>query len=106
MSGEARVNDSICLHHDGSGNSSITIGGDLTGPAGPVATIDLYSEADPALRWDGAQVLRLAADFSGNLSTFTGRFTLGSFISVIDSSPVFTPITGGINANGTLTVTP
>jgi hypothetical protein len=105
MSGGARVTDSVCLHHTGSSNSSIAIGGTFTGPAGAVAKIDLYKETNPATSWSGAEILKLAADYSGSdgLPTLRSRFTLGSFISGSASSPEFTLITGyGIGADGTL----
>jgi hypothetical protein len=100
MSDRARVSDSVCLHHNGNGNSSITIGGNFTG-SDLVATIDLYSDTDPATSWPGEQLLKRAAGFTGNLPT--DRFTLGYFISIVNSVPDFTSITGySIGADGKL----
>jgi hypothetical protein len=89
MSGGARVsvNNAVCLDYN-----SITIGGNFTGPTGPVAQIDLKGSAS---NWSGKAVLKLADSYSGNLATLKSRFTLGNFDS--------TPITGYvIDNNGTL----
>jgi hypothetical protein len=95
MSGEARVNvnNAVFLSSD---SSSITIGGDFTGAAGPVAMIDLTGNSS---NWLGKAVLDLASGYSGNLPALKSRYTLGSFIS----SGVATPITGCVIADdGTL----
>jgi hypothetical protein len=117
MSGGARVNvnNSVCLY-DYTGSSSypsITIGGDFSGPAGPVAQIDLMVNNDtPWSTWLGLQVIK--TDYSGDLAVLRNRFTLGNFIGQTYSSGSYTyptwPITDTgyeIGSDGTLrAVTP
>jgi hypothetical protein len=88
MSGGARVNGDNAVYLDTSGYSSVTIGGDFTGPAGSVATIDL---AGSASNWLGKAVLKPANGYSGNLFVLKSRFTLGDFIGEPGSG---SPITG------------
>jgi hypothetical protein len=85
MSDEARVNvnNALCLEYSGASSySSVTIGGDFTGPDGPVAKIDLNGGDG---NWLGKTVLKLS--YSGNLAVLKRRFILGSF-------SVSLPITG------------
>jgi hypothetical protein len=96
ISGEARVNvnNPVCLvYGNASLYSSVIIGGDFTGSAGPVAKIDL--NVAPS-NWLGKEALMLANDFnSGILADLKDRFILGNFAS--------TPITGyAIDIDGTL----
>jgi hypothetical protein len=105
MSGGARVNanNPVCLYS----SSFITIGGDFSGPGGPVARIDLYAEnATPWSNWIGHPVIKLKSGYTGDLTTLGSRFTLGNFIGRTDSGGSYTysswPITGYINVEGNL----
>jgi hypothetical protein len=101
MSGGARVNvnNPVCLYADDSDCSSLTIGGEFTGPAGPVAMIDLYAFSNPIDLWPGKAVLKLG--YNGDLSLLRDRFTLGNFVS----GDTTTPIIGyEIAPNGTLSL--
>jgi hypothetical protein len=83
ISGEARIhtNNTVSLTYDLNDDySSITIGGDFTGPAGPAAKLDLFAVSDPASRWPGKAILKLAEGYSGNFSALKDRFILGNFI--------------------------
>jgi hypothetical protein len=117
MSGGARVNvnNPVCLYYSFSSSSypSITIGGDFSGPTGPVAQIDLQADNDtPWSTWLGHQVIK--TDYSGNVAVLRNRFTLGNFIGRTGSSGSYTypntPITDTgyeIGSDGTLrAVTP
>jgi hypothetical protein len=121
MSGRARVNvnNPVCLSYvyDFSSSfyysSTITIGGDLNGPAGPVAQIDLQADNNtPWSTWLGLQVIK--TDYSGNVAILRNRFTLGNFIAQRFSGGSYTysttPITDTdyeIGSDGTLrAVTP
>jgi hypothetical protein len=97
MSGEARItaDNPVCLESRSS--PGVTIGGDFTGPDGPVAVIDLYSRSNTASSWSGKAVIALADGYTGgDLSVLRTRFTLGSFVS--DSTT--TPITGYVIGEG------
>jgi hypothetical protein len=87
MNGGARINvdNPVYLTYANAGSSFITIGGDFTGPAGPVALIDLRSN------WSDRAVLKLASGYSGDLSVLRNRFILGNFIGNNGAS---TPIAG------------
>jgi hypothetical protein len=102
MSGGARVNvnNPVRLYS----SSYITIGGDFSGPAGPVAQIDLYGDnATPWSNWFGLPVIKLKPGYTGDLAVLGSRFTLGNFIDWTSSSVSYTwPITGYINADGNL----
>jgi hypothetical protein len=120
ISGGARVNADnpvglICFDPDSLGifSTVLTIGGGFTGPAGIVATIDLFSFTDqassnspPAYDWPGRAVLTLDPSYSGDLSALKNRFTLGNFVymdSASSNPPTSTPITGYvIGTDGTL----
>ena len=107
MSGYARIhtNNTVCLIYDSPDRyNSVTIGGVFSGPAGPVAKLDLYSLSDPASNWSGKAVLKPAKGLS--LLTINDRFILGGFIHN-ESPSTFSdePITGyEIGADGTLQV--
>jgi hypothetical protein len=113
MGGEARIhtNNTVSLTYLGPNEySSITIGGNFTGPAGPVAKLDLFAEFDPASSWPGKAILKPVDGYNGNISTIKDRFILGNFIHLegrgtAESPYTFpaTPITGyEIGADGTL----
>jgi hypothetical protein len=104
MSGGARVSSDnpVCLWESETSYSSVTIGGDFTGPSGPVVMIDLFGlESD----WLGKGILKLDTGYSsGDLSALRSRFTLGNFVN---SSGVATPLTGyEIDTDGTLKAKP
>jgi hypothetical protein len=83
MSGGARVSadNAVSLYcFSTSGNSSVTVGGDFIGPAGPVAKIDLITVSDLAANLSGRTILKLADGYKGNLSMLKDRFTLGNVI--------------------------
>jgi hypothetical protein len=117
MSGGARinVNNPVCLYYTSGSSSypSITIGGDFSGPTGPVAQIELWMSNDtPWSTWLGLQVIK--TNYSGNVAVLRNRFTLGNFIGRTGSSGSYTyptwPITDTgyeIGSDGTLrAVTP
>jgi hypothetical protein len=101
MSGGARISgdNPVILYV-----SSIAIGGDFTGPGGPVATIDLLGWSASDLI--GEAVLKLGTGYSsGDLSVLRSRFTLGNFVNW--SSREATPLTGyAIDTDGTLKAAP
>jgi hypothetical protein len=85
--------------------ASITIGGNFTGPAGPVAKIDLYAASDPASNWSGKAVIKLAGGYNGRMATLKDRFILGNFVRRVGFGYLTDPIIGygyEIGANGTL----
>jgi hypothetical protein len=114
LSGKARIhiNNTVSLFYPNLYSCSfITTGGDFTGPAGPVAKIDLVlAEFYLASIWIGTAVLKPAEGYNGDLSTLKDRFILGNFIrpegrGTAESPYIFpaAPITGyEIGSDGTL----
>jgi hypothetical protein len=117
LSGGARVNVNNTVYLDyssASSYSSVTIGGDFTGSADPVAKIDLGVVSD----WSGKAVLKLASGYSGNLSALKNRFVLtpiwdyGADYAIGDDGTLqpLSPLTTGItgisysNVSGTWTL--
>jgi hypothetical protein len=109
ISGGARIhtNNAVSLLYFPSGYSSITIGGNFTGPAGPIAKIDLISELfHTDASWIDRTILMLTDGYNGDLSILKDRFILGNFIRIDTGNgiPSLTgPITGyEIGDDGTL----
>jgi hypothetical protein len=109
MEDRARVSsdNTVCLSSSGAIYRSVTIGGDFTGPAGPVAKIDLFRESDPASNWSGKAILKLTDSYSGSLAVLKDRFILGNFIHQEGEKSPYTypatPIQGyEIGSDGTL----
>jgi hypothetical protein len=96
MSGEARVHtdNAISLYYyDPSDYRSIGIEGDFTGPAGPVAKIELIAPSDPASNWPGKAILKPAGNYGGTLTAIRNRFSLGNFIHTKGAGTAESPYT-------------